>query len=179
MKILLHSCCAPCANKCVDTLKEEGYDPTLFWYNPNIHPFTEYKERRNGLRTYSDLSDTKLIEVGEYGLRTFLPEVIDDIDHRCSKCYKLRMDKVAKHTSHHNYDGFTTSLLISPYQNHDVIIETAQEAADKYDVKFVYKDFRPLFRKGQQAARDMGIYMQKYCGCIFSEEDRYNSKKKE
>ena len=71
------------------------------------------------------------------------------------------------------FDAFTTTLLVSPYQNHELLIQVAEEMAEKYGVKFLYRDFRPGFREGQAEARELGLYMQKYCGCVFSEEDRY------
>jgi len=72
------------------------------------------------------------------------------------------------------YDAFTTTLLVSPYQNHELLIEVAEEMARKYNIEFLYRDFRPGFREGQAEARELGLYMQKYCGCVFSEEDRYS-----
>lgn len=173
---MLHSCCAPCANQCVNVLRQEGNAPTLFWHNPNIHPLTEYRARRDALRTYAALSETALIEAGEYGLRTFLPKVIGDVQGRCPVCYAMRMEETARFAAENGFEGFTTSLLISPYQDHEGIIKSARDAAARHGVQFVYHDFRPHFRKGQQAAREMGLYMQKYCGCIFSEEERYAGK---
>ena len=173
MKILLHSCCAPCANQCVEWLRREGSEPTLFWYNPNIHPFTEYDARRAALRRFAELSQTPLIEPGGYGLRAFLMETAADIDGRCTVCYRMRMEQAARYAAENGYDGFTSSLLISPYQKHEQIAQIAADMGARYGVPFVYHDFRPYFRAGQHAARDMGLYMQKYCGCIFSEEERY------
>ena len=72
------------------------------------------------------------------------------------------------------YDTFSTTLLISLYQNHDAIKQIGEELAQKYNLKFLYRDFRPGFREGQAEARELGLYMQKYCGCVFSEEDRYS-----
>ena len=72
------------------------------------------------------------------------------------------------------YDGFSTTLLVSPYQNHEELKRLGEELAKKYEIKFVYRDFRVGFREGQAKARELGLYMQKYCGCIFSEEDRYS-----
>ena len=71
------------------------------------------------------------------------------------------------------YDAFTTTLLVSPYQNHELLIKVAEEMAKKYGVEFLYRDFRQGFREGQSEARALGLYMQKYCGCVFSEEERY------
>lgn len=178
MKILLHACCAPCANQCVDTLRAEGNDVTLLWLNPNIHPYTEYRARRDALRTYAQLREVPLVEAGTYGLRPFLAAVMDDVDGRCVECYRMRLDEAAAMAAEGGYDGFTTSLLISPYQQHDLIRQVGEEAAARHGVAFVYRDFRPYFRAGQQVARELGLYMQKYCGCIFSEEDRYVKKKK-
>lgn len=177
-RILLHICCAPCANQCIESLRAEGQQVTGFWYNPNIHPFTEYRSRRNTLREYAGQIQMELLEEDVYGLRPFVQAVAQDIDHRCTYCYQVRMDETARIAAQEGYDGFTTSLLISPYQNHEGIIEAARAASERYQVPFVYRDFRPLFRKGQERARELGFYMQKYCGCIFSEEDRYCKKKK-
>ena len=178
MKVLLHSCCAPCANQCIDILHQEGCQPTLFWYNPNIHPFTEFRLRRDSLRTYAQLEGLPMIDGGEYELRMFLTETMGDIDNRCRKCYMMRIEKTAMYAAENGYDGFTTSLLISPYQNHGEIKQIASEFAAQYKVNFIYKDFRPHFKAGQQTARDLGLYMQKYCGCIFSEEERFIKSKK-
>jgi predicted adenine nucleotide alpha hydrolase (AANH) superfamily ATPase len=88
------------------------------------------------------------------------------------------MEETAKYAAQQGYDSFTTSLLISPYQNHAAIAATAQSMGEKYGVTFLYRDFRPLFQAGQEFAREHGMYMQKYCGCIFSEEDRYLAAKR-
>lgn len=176
--VLLHTCCAPCAIACVDSLREEGLAPTAFWYNPNIHPFTEYRARRNTLRAYAGSAKLALIERDEYGLRPFLTEVDGAFDARCPICYRLRLDAAAACAAAHGFPAFSTTLLISPYQNHALLIEAGETAAAKYGVPFLYRDFRPLFRQGQERARALEMYMQKYCGCIFSEEDRYKKKKK-
>jgi predicted adenine nucleotide alpha hydrolase (AANH) superfamily ATPase len=112
--------------------------------------------------------------IDEYGLRDFMSEVYPNVEDRCKKCYKIRIEKTASVASADGYDAFTTTLLISPYQAHDLIKSICEEAAAKYKIDFLYKDFRPLFRESQAQARSMGIYMQQYCGCIFSEEDRYS-----
>lgn len=178
MKTLLHICCAPCSVSCIDSLRSEGIEPTGFWYNPNIHPFTEYRARKNTLVEYAKSIGLDLILQGEYGLRLFVTGVYPNFDNRCGYCYRIRFEETARYAAENGYDSFTTTLLISPYQNHELICEVANEIAKKYDVGFLYRDFRPLFREGQQKARDLELYMQKYCGCIFSEEERYRKKKK-
>lgn len=178
MKILLHICCAPCSSMCIKSLREETIDVTGFWYNPNIHPFTEYRARRNCLRDYAAEIQLPLIEQNDYALRPFVRTVADDIAHRCVKCYEMRLFQTAQTASKEGFDAFTSSLFISPYQNHALMIAVAQQAAAQYGVEFLYRDFRPLFREGQEFARTHGFYMQKYCGCVFSEEERYLKPKK-
>lgn len=173
MNTLLHICCAPCANMCIDTLRADGFAVTGFWYNPNIHPFTEYRSRRNCLREYAQTIDLQLIERNDYGLRPFVREVASDIEHRCVKCYEMRLYAAAQTAVENGFDSFTSSLFISPYQKHDLMREVAERAADEYGVQFLYRDFRPYFKEGQARARELGFYMQKYCGCVFSEEERY------
>ncbi len=173
MKTLLHTCCAPCANQCIDVLRTDGFDVTALWYNPNIHPFTEYRSRRNCLREYAASIELPLIERNDYGLRPFVREVAPDIAGRCIKCYEMRLYETARQAAEGGFDSFTSSLFISPYQNHDLMREVAERAAHEYGVEFLYRDFRPYFRAGQERARQLGMYIQKYCGCVFSEEERY------
>ena len=178
MKTLLHICCAPCANQCIEVLRTDKIEVTGFWFNPNIHPFTEYRARRNCLREYAETIDLRLIEKNDYALRPFIRAVAEDIEHRCGKCYELRLFEAAKQAKEGGFDSFTSSLFISPYQNHELMRETAERAAEEYGVDFLYRDFRPYFRAGQDFAREHGFYMQKYCGCVFSEQERYLKPKK-
>lgn len=178
MKTLLHACCAPCANRPIAVLRQEGMDVVTFWYNPNIHPYTEYQARKATLEAYTKEIGMKLIIGGTYDLRPFITSVAENIDGRCGYCYRVRMEETAKYAAEHGFDSFTTSLLISPYQNHEAIIAVGTAMGEKYGVEFLPRDFRPLFREGQEFAREHGMYMQKYCGCIFSEEDRYMAAKR-
>ena len=172
-KILLHTCCAPCANECVRALRSEGCETTAFWFNPNIHPLYEYNSRRDALKTYSAAVGLPVIYEDTYGLRAFINAVHPDYDARCGYCYRTRLYETARRAAEDGYGAFTTSLLISPYQDHEQIRKTAEEAAAHHGIAFLYRDFRPLFREGQRRAREMNLYMQKYCGCVFSEEARY------
>ena len=178
MKTLLHICCAPCANQPIEVLKTDGFEVTGFWYNPNIHPFTEYRARRNTVRDYLQAIELPLIEQNDYALRPFVRTVAEDIENRCGKCYEMRLFEAARVAKEGGFDSFTSSLFISPYQNHDLMRETAERAASEYGVEFLYRDFRPYFRDGQNKAKELGFYMQKYCGCVFSEEERYLKKNK-
>ena len=178
MNLLLHTCCAPCSIKCIETLRGEGIEPHLYWFNPNIHPFTEYRSRRDTLASYAASIEVPLHTDDTYGLRSVGAAVSPDFERRCTYCYSVRMTSTARYAAEHGYEEITTALLVSPYQNHEGICEAARRAGEEYGVAFVYRDFRPYFREGQQAARELGLYMQKYCGCIFSEEERYRKKKK-
>lgn len=171
MKLLMHTCCAPCSVYCIKSLREEKIEPTLFWYNPNIHPYMEYKARRDCLIQYSKNVNINLIINEDYGLREFCRNVCDDLENRCTNyCYKVRLEETAKYAKENEYDTITTTLLVSPYQQHDKLKEMCNEIASKYDLNFLYRDFRVGFREGQQEARNIGLYMQKYCGCVFSEQ---------
>jgi predicted adenine nucleotide alpha hydrolase (AANH) superfamily ATPase len=166
-------------------LEEEGIRPVLFWYNPNIHPWTEYRSRRDCLAGLAGAKNLELLSVDEYGLRPFVRAALACEDEagdggpeavragRCDYCYRLRLEKTADTARRGGYDCFSTTLLISPYQRHGDIKRAGEELAARYGLQFFYRDFRPRFRGGQAYAREQGFYMQKYCGCIFSEEERY------
>ena len=174
MKLLMHTCCAPCSVYCIDALKEEGIEPTIYWYNPNIHPYMEYKARRDTLKEYAESLNLDAIFDEDYGLDEFCKNVVCDISNRCTNyCYPVRLRKTFEYAKEHGYDSVTTTLLYSIYQNHDFIKEYMEKLSQEYGIKFLYRDFRIGFREGQAKARELGLYMQKYCGCIFSEEMRY------
>ena len=96
-KTLLHTCCAPCSVACIQLLRAEGIEPVSYWYNPNIHPYQEYKARRDTLMAYAPSVGVELIVQEDYGLREFCRAVADDIDHRCGKCYGLRLEQTARY----------------------------------------------------------------------------------
>ena len=120
----------------------------------------------------------QLFEKDEYALRPFIRAVAPNLDDRCGVCYEIRLGEAARYAKEHEYDAFTSSLFISPYQQHEHMKSIAEAAADRFGIEFLYRDFRPYFREGQQIAREKGLYMQKYCGCVFSEEERYLKPKK-
>ncbi len=175
MKLLMHTCCAPCSVYCIDSLRQEGIEPTVYWYNPNIHPYMEYKARRDCLKEYAKSIDVEAIFEEDYGLDEFCKNVICDLQNRCQNyCYRVRLEKTAKYAKENGFDTISTTLLVSPYQKHEVLKMQGEEIAKKYGLEFLYRDFRVGFRDGQTKARELGLYMQKYCGCVFSEEDRYS-----
>jgi len=162
----------------VESLCGKGITPTLFWYNPNIHPSTEYQSRRDALLAFARLKNPPLEAVDEYGLYLFMQDIDNETEFgkRCDICYRGRLERTAARAAELGFDAFGTSLLISPYQQHDAIHRIGNEVAEQHGVEFLYRDFRPLFRESQTQARALGLYMQKYCGCIFSEADRYAEK---
>lgn len=182
MDILLHTCCGPCLTGSYPLLENAvgAANTALFWENPNIHPFIEYQQRLESFKCAADHFKLEII-YGDtsYGLERFLRAVDGDFGPgRCAICYRLRLEATAKAAAAAGISAFTTTLLISPYQNHELLIKTGQAVAAENGVNFHYTDFRPGFRGSHNAARELGLYRQKYCGCVFSEHDRYKSDKK-
>ena len=172
MKLLLHTCCAPCSVYCIKSLRVEKIEPTLYWYNPNIHPYAEYKVRRDCLVEYAKTKDVKLILEDAYGLDEFCRNVVDKITTRCEDyCYPKRLRQVFEYAKQNGYDAVSTTLLYSIYQKHEVIADLMEALASEYGIEFLYRDFRKGWQEGQDEARAAGLYMQKYCGCVFSEEE--------
>ena len=180
MKLLMHACCAPCSVYCVDTLRKENIEPTIYWYNPNIHPYMEYKARRDTLKKYAEIENLNVIFNDEYGLDDFCKEAVKDLNARCiNYCYPVRLRKTFEYAKQNGYDAVTTTLLYSIYQKHDYIKKLCEDLSKEYGIDFLYRDFRIGFWEGHDKAKELELYMQKYCGCIFSEEDRYLKKKKD
>lgn len=173
MKLLLHICCAPCSAACIKVLREENIDIVGYWYNPNIHPFKEYDNRLKALKEYSKMINLNVIYDDFYGLDEFVKNTVNIIDNRCGYCYLSRMERVVKYAHDNGYDAFSSTLFISPYQKHDLLKSICEKLSKKYNIQFLYRDFRPYYELGREMFRETGLYMQKYCGCIFSERERY------
>lgn len=172
MKLLMHACCAPCSVYCVDTLRKEGIEPTMLWYNPNIHPYKEYKARLDCFKEYCEMMNLKSIIIDEYGLEEFCKNTINDLDNRCCNyCYPKRISKLFEYAKENGYDTVSTTLLYSIYQNHDFVKSLCERLSDKTGIQFLYRDFRVGYWVGNNKAHNLGLYMQKYCGCVFSEAD--------
>lgn len=179
-KLLVHTCCAPCLVAVFDyicaNLNEFGLntveDFDCIWYNNNIHPRVEYERRKDTLAEYLLSVGKQGVFLDEYDMKTFVHNAthLEELGYsmRCEMCYTTRLEKVFEYARDNGYLAVTTTLLISPYQKHDVIIKVATELSKKYGVEFKYKDFRPYFREGQAKAKELGLYRQKFCGCIYS-----------
>ena len=176
MRILTHICCGPCLVYPYKKLIEEGEHLTGFWYNPNIHPFTEYRNRIESLRKFQDMKNMEIEYKDDYDLEKFMRLAMSDLQDRCRHCYALRLTETSNYAKEKGFEFFTTTLLVSPYQKLDYIRELGNELENKTGVKFLDLDIVSGYREGRNEARDMGLYMQKYCGCVFSEKERYQKK---
>lgn len=178
VKILLHTCCAPCSIYPFEYLAEKGVDICGYFYNPNIHPYTELQKRKEALEQYAVDRNLTMIFDHEYYLEDFIRAVACRENERCRVCYAMRLDQVARVAKEGGFDCFSTTLLVSPYQRHELIKETGMAAAERHGVPFYYADYRPGFREATARSRELGMYRQKYCGCIYSEKERYNRREK-
>lgn len=173
MKLLMHICCSNCALYPVSVLRDRGIDIKGLWFNPNIHPFTEYQNRLDSLRKLETLWRMDVKYIDSYGLKEYLRNVVGNEDKRCEYCYSVRLEKTAEKAREMGVDAFTTSLLVSPYQKFDLIIEMGRMMQERYAVEFYIEDFRKGFNDGRRMSKELGLYRQKYCGCIYSEMERY------
>ncbi len=171
MKILMHMCCAPCAVYPVETLQDRGIEVDGLYYNPNIHPIEEFEKREENVEK---LAKDKGFSVFYY------PDFEEDLwralregdKSRCHMCYTKRLNKLFEVAKEHGYQYVTTSLLVSPYQDHELIKKIGERLAVKYGIEFFYEDFRVGYRDGQKKAKQYGLYCQRYCGCILSLKER-------
>jgi len=173
MNVLLHICCAPCSIVCIDGLREEGHELRGFWFNPNVHPVTESQKRREALETYSERIDLPMIWRNDYRLQEWLRMVAFREEERCRFCYHQRLTAAANVAIKGNFDAFTTTLLYSKQQKHELLVEMAEQVAKSAGIEFLYRDFRPRWKEGIQRSQQEGMYRQQYCGCIYSEKERY------
>jgi len=178
-KLLLHVCCGPCTIYPLSALKEKGFEITAFFYNPNIHPYQEYKRRIETFYQFAKTENLSTITCREdYLPEDFLRQVIYREERRCAFCYAMRLEETAKIAKKGNFPYFSTTLLVSPYQKHELIKEIGEEMGRKYGVEFYYEDFRTGWKEGVEKCRELELYRQPYCGCIYSEKDRYYKKGK-
>jgi four helix bundle protein len=154
-------------------MKEKGDDVTGYFFNPNIHPYQEYQKRLGALKQYSEKFGLKVIYRDEYLLEEFLRSVSHRVKERCQYCYSVRLEATAREAKKSLFDGFSTTLLQSTHQNHDLIRETGEHLAREIGIPFYYEDFRQGWRRGLEVSKAMGLYRQQYCGCIYSEKERF------
>ncbi|MBM3133052.1 MAG: epoxyqueuosine reductase QueH, partial [Chloroflexi bacterium] len=167
----------PCAIHPVKWLREHDFEVTGLWYNPNIHPFTEHQSRLQAAQTLSKEFGFPLIVSEGYEMIDYFRAVVGHEGKRCADCYRLRLERTAQTASEKGFASFTTTLLISPYQNQQTIRDIGDEVAGKHGVTFYYHDFTDGFRESEQTAKEIGLYRQKYCGCVYSEWERFGKVK--
>ena len=171
-KLLLHTCCAPCLSGANIALAQDDLDITAYYYNPNIHPQIEFFKRIDALKRYTDIKRFNTIIVENYDFDIFESEVVGKPGDRCFNCFRLRLEATADHASRNEFDCFSTTLLLSPYQKHDMIRSAGEEASKKYGIEFYYSYMRPFYRESIKISKEMGLYRQKYCGCYLSKEKK-------
>lgn len=173
MNILLHTCCGPCSIYPVKSLREEGHELRGYFYNPNIHPYTEFDKRLDTFRQYADKAELPVILEDDYDLDGFLRQVTYREADRCRFCYGLRLQRTARVAKKGRFDAFTTTLLVSPWQKHELIKDIGEAIGRETGIPFYYQDFRPGYRDAVKISKEEKMYRQQYCGCIYSERDRY------
>jgi len=157
-------------------MKEKGEETVGYFFNPNIHPYQEYQKRLDALKKYSESVGLEVIDRDEYLLEEFLKSVSHRVEERCQYCYSLRLEATAREAKNRAFDQFSTTLLQSAHQNHAKIKETGERVAQEIGIPFYYEDFRKGWKRGVEVSKSMGLYRQQYCGCIYSEKERFFKK---
>ncbi len=162
----------------VEELKKEGHKFAGFFYNPNIHLYSEYLKRKDEVRRHSKEESYNVI-YPEYEVEKYFRHITDNEaqKYRCPVCWWLRLEKAAEFAAQNGFEAFTTTLLGSPYQDHAVLKNICEDIANRMGLKFYYRDFRAGFKDGRAKAKANGYYLQNYCGCIFSEKERIEKTK--
>jgi len=173
MKILLHTCCAPCLVHPLDDLRSEGHEVTALFLNPNIHPYSEFLRRLDAFTIYTSDRNVAVLEDDlNLGLEDWLREVVFREAQRCRICFNLRLERTASLAQKYGFDAFSTTLLYSRFQKHDLLRAIGEAVSETYGIPFYYKDWRKGWNEGVKKYRSLGLYRQKYCGCIYSEKER-------
>ncbi len=178
MKLLLHTCCAPCSIYPVQELRKRDVDVVGYFFRHNIHPYTECVKRQETLEKYASMIDLKVIFQEGYDLERFLQKIIFRESVRCLFCYRQRLEATARIAKKSRFDYFSTTLLYSKFQKHDMIKSIGEATGKSVGIEFFYEDFRNGWKEGVETSKHLGMYRQQYCGCIYSEKERYFSKKK-
>lgn len=176
-KLILHSCCAPCSSYVISYLTK-FFDITILYYNPNISPYDEYIKRKNEqIKLINNINKDNKIDIIDCDYDNDLYErLIKGLESepergsRCSICYQIRMEKTAIVGKDNNYDFFCTTLSVSPYKNSDLINKIGKQLEEKYNIKWLYSDFKKKdgYKQSIELSKKYNLYRQDYCGCIYS-----------
>lgn len=170
---MLHICCAPCTVFPLKAIRKEAHEIRGFFFNPNIHPYQEYRKRLDTLMQYASDQGLHVFVSNGYPMEEFFQGVVFREENRCYWCYHMRLSFAARYAKREGFEGFTTTLLYSRYQKHDWIKEIGENLAKEHSVLFYYRDFREGWEEGIDISKKSGMYRQKYCGCIYSEKERF------
>jgi len=173
MKILLHVCCAPCAIYPRQVLTDQGMTVMGYFHQRNIHPWQECLRRREAVEQYSELTGMRVIYQEAYDPETFLRAVVFREADRCTYCYHDRLQATARLAKRGQFDYFTSTLLYSKFQKHDLIRQIGEAEGRAAGVPFYYHDFREGWKQGIEESRRLNLYRQQYCGCLYSEKERF------
>jgi predicted adenine nucleotide alpha hydrolase (AANH) superfamily ATPase len=172
-KVLVHVCCAHCAAYTIEYWRRQDCEVGGFWYNPNIHPYTEHQHRLDSMKTLAERLELPLIVSEGYDVIEYFRRVAGHEEERCRHCFELRLGKTAAAARDEGFDAFTTTLLISPHQKHDALQEIGEKVAGEQGLEFLYADLRKRYSDSRRITKPMDLYRQQYCGCIYSEWERY------
>ncbi len=177
--ILLHTCCGPCSTYTIERLREQGFQVTGLWYNPNIHPYSEHQRRLASMEAYARSAGLCLLQEQGYEMLDFLRMVAgrEGFRERCGLCYQMRLGRTASVAAAEGFDAFTTTLLISPHQDQNLLHDAGAAAGKEYRVEFYFENFRRGWSERGRLTREHGLYQQEYCGCVYSEWERYSGEK--
>jgi len=170
--LLVHACCGECAAAVLEPLRRLA-PLTLYFYNPNIQPLLEFRRRAKSLQVLADAERLDLLLDLTYAPKQFLGSVPWDRPERCEACYRLRLAETARLAVERGYEAITTTLLVSVHQDHETVRRIGTEVAETRGLTFHYEDWRPLAARGPQEAKRRNLYRQQYCGCLFSEQERF------
>ncbi len=177
MKVLLHVCCAPCAVVPLRRLREEGAEVDGLYLNPNIHPFAEWQRRREALEGFAAEEGLRLLPLAPEGPGEWLRAVAFREGERCRICYHQRLRGAAQVARRGRYDAFSSTILYSRRQQHDLAAELGEAAGREAGVPFLYRDWRGGWAEGVEASKARGLYRQSYCGCLLSEWERHGPRR--
>lgn len=172
---MLHTCCAHCAAYTSRYFQEQGYEISAFWYNPNIHPYLEHEERLTALTTLTREINLPFIVADGYDLPEYFRRVAGHEAERCHDCFEMRLTKTAEFALKQGFHAFTTTLLISPHQKHDLLKKVGERLAVEKGIPFLYVDLRKSYSDSRHITRPLNLYRQQYCGCLYSERERYRN----
>jgi len=177
-RVLLHICCGPCSTYPINWLRDRQYEVTGLWYNPNIHPWQEHELRRASMAFYAEAVGLSMIWVEGYEMPRFfrLAAGHERFRERCQLCYRLRLERTARVAAENGFDAFTTTLLISPYQDQEAIHSIGETIGQRMGIPFLFENFRRGWAERGRLTREYGLYRQQYCGCLYSEWERYNGR---